>query len=148
MQNYNYKVEEKEIILSQEEHDIIKANIAKGKTIIYLRDNGLIINTSFIRHAVKTDKLTEVQEDKKNDVLKLAGETLYETPEEFYDQYGRYTPRSYTEKKPEHKTREWQPLYLCEFRTKWKLPHFENCPCKKPVDSGDKTGLDKRTNEE
>lgn len=69
--NYKYKIEEKEIVFSPEEHATITKAIEKGQTIIFLRDRGIAINTSFIRWVHNTEEMTAVEEKRKMEHLAL-----------------------------------------------------------------------------
>ncbi len=65
MSNYRYKIEEKEYILSKEEHGKIIELTKAGGGLLALRGGSLLVNTNFIRWANKTEKLTDEQIEAK-----------------------------------------------------------------------------------
>lgn len=69
--NYRYRVDGTDIVVSPEENDRIKEEIKNGKSIVYLRNDGLAINVNFIRYIKETDQLTDEQEKVRDESLKL-----------------------------------------------------------------------------
>jgi len=80
--NYRYRVDNEDVIVSQEENEIIKSAIKAGGSVIYLRDDTLAINASFIRYIKETEQPTDEQERKRDDVLKLEGKKWVEPSDE------------------------------------------------------------------
>ncbi len=71
LNNYNYRIDDKNFILSQDEHNQVQNNIKNGKTVIYIRNGSLIINAHFIRYVSKTDQCTDIEVDHKLEVKQL-----------------------------------------------------------------------------
>lgn len=72
--NYKYKIEDKEIVVSEDEHKIISKDMQAGKSIIFLRAGKLALNSNFIRWIKDTDEMTEQQEEQRLDHLRLSPE--------------------------------------------------------------------------
>ena len=69
--NYRYRVDDADIIVSEEENEHIKQDIKNGKAVVYLRDDTLAINVNFIRYIKETEQITEEQEKRNDEQLKL-----------------------------------------------------------------------------
>lgn len=74
--NFKYKVEEREIVLTPEEHQKVQEATSTGKTLIFLRNGTLALNISFIRWIKETDEMTEAQQKERDEVLKIAPERV------------------------------------------------------------------------
>ena len=100
--NYRYRVDDIDIILSPEEHEVVKLDFNKGLSPVFLRGGKLALNKNFVRYVVETENLTLEQEEKRNNVLKLPIESesavddkkeearsyLERTHDEFYKRMG------------------------------------------------------------
>lgn len=69
--NYKYSVGDEEFILSEDEHNKILQSNEVGK-IVFLRGGTLGINISHIKAVQPTEKLTNPQEDKIEELKKIA----------------------------------------------------------------------------
>lgn len=69
--NYRIRVDNADIVVSQEENDLIKRSMKGGASIVYLRGESLAVNVNFIRYIKKTDRLTEVQEEESKARMRL-----------------------------------------------------------------------------
>ena len=80
--NYNYRVDDANVILSPEENEKVKEAIKAGGSMIYLRGDTLAINANFIRYIKETDNLTIPQEEERSKRLMLTSEEHIPTEEE------------------------------------------------------------------
>lgn len=69
--NYNYKIDNDETIVSEEEHKKVLESVKNGKTLVVLRNGDLIINFSFVKKVIKTDKATIAQQEANEEYLAL-----------------------------------------------------------------------------
>jgi len=69
--NKRYKVDDKDFVLSEEEHNKVQSLILQGKSVISLRGGKMLINANFIRYIVETDHLTDEQEKENENRLRL-----------------------------------------------------------------------------
>lgn len=70
--NYRYHVDKKEYVLSEEEHLQVQEAIKDGIMLVYLRNNTLAINPSFIRSLDQTTDPTPMQEAERDAVLRIS----------------------------------------------------------------------------
>ena len=114
MKNWRYRIDDRDFILSSEEHKKIQEAISGGKSLIYLREGTLIINTSFIRYVKDTDSPTEIEEKKHEELMKLK-------PEERGTFAGNYLGTSAPTNGCKPITGEDSGIKPCE---KCNVPHF------------------------
>lgn len=69
--NFRYRVDDADIILSAEEHEIVKADFMAGKSPVFLRGGRVALNKSFVRYVKETESPTEEQEKKREEYLAL-----------------------------------------------------------------------------
>lgn len=69
--NYNYLIDNSETIVSEEEHQKVLESVKAGKTLVVLRNGNLIINFSFVKKVIETDKMTVNEEKAREEHLKL-----------------------------------------------------------------------------
>lgn len=73
--NYRYKIDNEEVVLSQEEHAAVQEQLRKGNAIVILRSGTLAINTAFVRLFKETHALTEVQQANRDKYAALSAGT-------------------------------------------------------------------------
>lgn len=71
MNNYRYRIDGEDVIVSQEEHGYIQEGIAKKLNLVVLRGGSLGVNPMFIRKFTETDTPTALQEKEKYERLRL-----------------------------------------------------------------------------
>ena len=79
MKNYLYKVNKREIILSEEEHNKIKEGQENGIDIVYLRNDTLGIKPRMVDFFEETNQPTKIEEqevvEKMRNTFKLQSPT-------------------------------------------------------------------------
>lgn len=95
MPNFRYRVDDKDIILSEEEHQ--KFTASGGKQIVFLRDGTLAINPPFVRYVVETEQPTDLQIIEREKTLRIDSppqapnnvqKKFQETKKDFYNEMG------------------------------------------------------------
>ena len=75
MANFRYKVDDTDIILSNEEHERVNKAFEDGRSPVFLRGGKLALNKSFVRYVKETEQLTTLQEEENQKRLQLPLET-------------------------------------------------------------------------
>ena len=123
--NYNYRIDDQNVILSADEHKQVQDLIQQGRTMIHLRGGKLIVNPMFIRYVKETDTATIVQEQQHMAKLELNATNGL--------------PQLTTTKKEEGVPKE---RYLKElhfpYYEKMGWEHGPNCVCKEGWEERDK----------
>jgi len=79
--NYKYKIEDSEIILSEEEHKAVTENVKRGVSLTYLRGGKEAINSNFIRWIKPTDQPSELEHRPEEKRLEIAAPKEDKKPE-------------------------------------------------------------------
>jgi len=112
--NHRYKVEDREFILTEEEHQKVVNAVMKGGGMVLLRNGNLMINTAFIRRSSPTNDSTDYQAELQQKQLILESKK--------YDDLVKAPRGKFVSEKH------------MEYYAKMGWPHREGCICK----SGDK----------
>lgn len=87
--NYRYKIQGEDFIFSQEEHDTIQNQIRTGShALITFRSGRLGVDTSKVAVFKETEKLTDEQEKKNDEILTLNGKKWVEPTKDDYIRTG------------------------------------------------------------
>lgn len=80
--NHRYHFLDEDFVVSADEHDYIVNSLKEGKSQVILRDGNLIMNLSLGFSAVETDHLTDEQEKRNDERLKLGAPQWVEPSDE------------------------------------------------------------------